>query len=86
MEKFDLQTVNYEYLANFYNEVQIITIKRKNMRINQNRIAVMCGVCLRTIQKFEDYKVVDDFLLFRYKKALDFIKSREPISKTVKYI
>jgi len=42
---------------------------RKNLRINQSKMAFYCSVSLKTIQNFENYKSKDAFLLYAYKEV-----------------
>jgi len=71
METIDKQDLKNKYHALFYHKVQELTIKRKNLLINQNTMAFHCDVSLKTIQNFENYKSTDAFLLYAYKKILN---------------
>lgn len=70
MENTKAQELKQEYLFKFYNNVQTLVQKRKNLGINQNKIAVLTGKSLATIQNFENYRSLDYFLIFSYKYIL----------------
>lgn len=67
----DYQQLILEYDSIFYNRVQNLVIKRKNLGINQSKMSFYTKKSLGTIQNFENYKCKDSFLLFAYKKILD---------------
>lgn len=64
------QELRFNYEIKFYSQVQNLVITRKNMRINQNTMSVKSGVSLRTIQNFENYRCLNAYLLYAYKKIL----------------
>lgn len=59
---------NYEML--FFGKVQDLVIMRRNLLINQSRMAYYCGVSLKTIQNFENYKCKDSFIKYVYEQVL----------------
>lgn len=71
METLNKQQLRFDYEINFFSQVQNLTIKRKNLCINQSMIAFKTGVSLRTIQNFENYKCKDAYLLYAYKQILN---------------
>lgn len=70
MENTITQELRNNYMLKFYSHVQELTETRKNLRINQNTMSVKCGVSLRTIQNFENYRTNDYFLIYAYKQIL----------------
>jgi len=64
------QNLKLRYTENFCDIVQELVIKRKNLRINQNIIALKSGVSLKTIQNFESYKNMNYYLIFAYREIL----------------
>lgn len=71
METLNKQQLRFDYEINFFSQVQNLTIKRKNLRVNQSIMAFKTGVSLRTIQNFENYKCKNAYLLYAYKQILN---------------
>lgn len=65
------QQLRAKYDLRFFGLVQDLVIKRKFLRVNQNKMSVLCGVSLRTIQNFENYRCKDYFLIFAYREILN---------------
>ena len=70
MENTVYQQIRIEYDLKFCKLVQDLTIKRKELQVNQNTMAVKCNVSIRKIQLFENFKSTDYFLVFAYRKLL----------------
>lgn len=62
----------YELL--FYTKVQELTLKRKNLGISQSQMSFYLSKSLGTIQNFENYKCLDAYLIFGYKKIFNTFK------------
>ena len=69
MQSIDKQKLILNYEILFCGKVQDLVIMRKNLRINQSKMAFYCSVSLKTIQNFENYKSKDAFLLYAYKEV-----------------
>lgn len=70
MQTLNKEQLRFNYDALFYSKVQNLVEIRKTLRISQSMVAFRCGVSLRTIQNFENYKCKDAYLLFAYKQIL----------------
>jgi DNA-binding XRE family transcriptional regulator len=47
-------------------QTQEVAIKRKELRITQEEMAFRCGVTMKTIQNFENYKFNNAYLVWAY--------------------
>lgn len=70
MKNINTQELRNNYKMNFFGIVHNLTIKRKSLRVNQNMMAVRCGVSLRTIQNFENNRTNDYYLIYAYRELL----------------
>jgi DNA-binding XRE family transcriptional regulator len=58
--------IKEKYNTMLLSQTQEVAIKRKELRITQEEMAFRCGVTLRTIQNFENYKFNNPYLVWAY--------------------
>jgi len=69
MKKTDNQLFA-EYEAAFISKVQDLSAHRAQ-KFTQSEAARRCGVSLRKIQHFENYRCLDAYLLFAYERIME---------------
>jgi len=54
-------------------QTQEVALRRKEFRITQEEMAFRCGVTMKTIQNFENYKFNNAYLVWAYKEHFETI-------------
>ena len=57
-----------EYEANVLMEIQECIYLRNRIKVSQEKISELLGVSLKTVQRFENYKSMNNYLIWGYKK------------------
>jgi DNA-binding XRE family transcriptional regulator len=58
--------IKEKYNTLILSQTQEVSLRRKELRITQEEMAFRCGVTLRTIQNFENYKFNNAYLIWAY--------------------
>lgn len=69
MKKTDVESIKSEFMMYWCGKVQDLTELRRS-KMTQSEMAFISGRSLKTIQRFESYKVFDPELMFIYNRLL----------------
>lgn len=69
MQQTDIEEIKAEFMVYWCGKVQDLTELRRT-KVSQSEMAFITGRSLKTIQRFENYKVFDPELMFIYNKIL----------------
>lgn len=62
--------IKTKYKIHIFEQVQQLSLMRKKLHITQAQMAQYCGVSIKTIVNFENYKHYNHFLIFAYSNLL----------------
>lgn len=65
-----MEDIKTKFKIHLFEHVQILSLMRKNLHISQAQMAQYCGVSIKTIVNFENYKHNNPFLIFAYSNLL----------------
>ena len=65
IDKQDIESIKTEFMLRWCSKIQELT-KLRRSKMSQSEMAFMSGRSLKTIQRFERYKVFDPELMFIY--------------------
>jgi hypothetical protein len=69
MELIEIESIKAEFMMYWCGKVQDLTELRRT-KMSQSEMAFISGRSLKTIQRFESYKVFDPELMFIYNRSL----------------
>jgi hypothetical protein len=69
MELIEIESIKAEFMMYWCGKVQDLTELRRT-KMSQSEMAFISGRSLKTIQRFESYKVFDPELMFIYNRLL----------------
>ena len=69
MELIEIESIKAEFMMYWCGKVQDLTELRRT-KMSQSEMAFLTGRSLKTIQRFESYKVFDPELMFIYNRLL----------------
>jgi hypothetical protein len=69
MELIEIESIKTDFMMYWCGKVQDLTELRRT-KMSQSEMAFISGRSLKTIQRFESYKVFDPELMFIYNRSL----------------
>jgi hypothetical protein len=69
MELIEIESIKADFMMYWCGKVQDLTELRRT-KMSQSEMAFISGRSLKTIQRFESYKVFDPELMFIYNRSL----------------
>lgn len=69
MELIEIESIKVDFMMYWCGKVQDLTELRRT-KMSQSEMAFISGRSLKTIQRFENYKVFDPELMFIYNRSL----------------
>ena len=80
MQTTDVESIKTDFMMYWCGKVQDLTELRRS-KMSQSEIAFMSGRSLKTIQRFESYKVFDPELMYLYSHILRDERTTDTVKK-----